>query len=328
MLTRRRLFQGVGAAWLAQNAHTAQAQTADYPSRSIRTLVPFSPGASDAQLRVLAQTLNEKLGQNLVIENKPGAGGAIALTEVKRSSADGYTVIYSGSSSLIVVPLLRPETDYRLSDFMPIGTMSGLPGILVARTNAPFSTIPELIKYATSNPEKVTFGSGGSGSASHVNTVAVEIAAKIRMQHIPFKGSADAITALLGQTVDVAFAIPPLVAAHIQSGGVIPLAITTPQRSEFFPKLPTFTESGVPFVDEEIYGLLAPSGTPDGVVAKLSSALGDSLASESFRKLVENTSSRVIKTTPIEFRKLLVEKDTYWKDLFSKNPDFIALLGR
>jgi len=258
----------VAAALLGQ---TAAAQ--EYPSKPIKFITPIAPGGlTDTLTRALGQRLSERVGQPVVVENRPGAGGLIGMDAAAKSAPDGYSIVmvYQGLAS--VNPILFKVPPYEtLRDFVPIAQVATFPMVLVVNASAPIGSMKELIEQARAKPGSMNYGSAGNATTSHLVMELFKRKAGVDMLHIPYKGEAPALTELLGGRVAVTFNSLPSVLGHIRSGRVRALAIATKERSRLVPDVPTITELGV--ADLEVpgwYGVLAPAGTPRPIVERLS----------------------------------------------------------
>ena len=258
----------VAAALLGQ---TAAAQ--EYPSKPIKFITPIAPGGlTDTLTRALGQRLSERVGQPVVVENRPGAGGLIGMDAAAKSAPDGYSIVmvYQGLAS--VNPILFKVPPYEtLRDFVPIAQVATFPMVLVVNASAPIGSMKELIEQARAKPGSMNYGSAGNATTSHLVMELFKRKAGVDMLHIPYKGEAPALTELLGGRVAVTFNSLPSVLGHIRSGRVRALAIATKERSRLVPDVPTITELGV--ADLEVpgwYGILAPAGTPRPIVERLS----------------------------------------------------------
>ncbi len=292
-----------------------------FPSKPIRIVVPYSPGGADTQMRALQPLLTPKLGQALVIENVPGAGGVVAANQVKAAPADGYTLFFTGTAALTMVPNLRKDLTYGLADFVPVGNMTGTPNVVGARADLPYKSMKELIAYARANPGKVNMGSAGTGTLTHVVGAAVQTAGNVTFTHVPFKGVADAVNAMLGGSIDVVHGLPGVMMPHFKSGKLRPLAMTGSSRYEFLPEVPTLSESGVDFIDTSRFGLFAPKGLPQPVLARLAGALEQAVKDPEYKVLMEKISTGVLYHSPKEYQAVLEDESRRWAALIG-NPKF------
>jgi tripartite-type tricarboxylate transporter receptor subunit TctC len=244
---------------------------ADYPSKPLRLIVPFSPGGgTDTLGRVINQKLSEALGQQVVMDNRPGAGANIGAEIAAKSAPDGYTLLMVTISHAINASLYS-KLNYNLAtDFAPITLLATTPHILVVHPSVPAKSVRELIALAKASPGKLDYGSSGSGSSAHLAAALFGNMAGVKMNHIPYKGGGPAVIALIGGEVSVGFPTMPSVIQHVKSGKLRGLAVTTAQRSPSTPDLPTMDAAGVPGYEMgSWYGLLAPAGTPKEIIARL-----------------------------------------------------------
>lgn len=274
----RHFLRGLLAAgMLAAASNAAQAQ-ADYPTRPVKLLVPFAPGgATDVLGRLLATGLGEKLGQPVVVENKPGASTVIAASVVAKTPPDGHTLLLGASTTLTLNPAIRASLSYDpLRSFTPIGMVADMGLVLVANEALPGKTLKDIVALAKADPDKLSYGSFGTGSSVHFGGEMLKSAAGIRMVHVPFNGSAPSLTALMGGQVQVAVDTVVATAPLIKAGRVRPIAVLSAQRLPALPQVPTVAESGYPgFEMGTWFALLAPAGLPPAVQQKLEKALAE-----------------------------------------------------
>ncbi|GAC1604409.1 MAG: tripartite tricarboxylate transporter substrate binding protein [Ramlibacter sp.] len=274
-ISRRRLAP-VLFAGLALMAAIAQAA---YPDRPVRLVVGFPPGGSDISARIVAQKLSQLWGQQVVVENRAGAAGNIGADSVARAAPDGYTLLLCVNSYTINTTVYRTLSWDLLRDFAPVGRYAASPLVVVVNDKAPVKTIAELLAYAKANPGKLNYGSAGTGTAPHL---AVELFAQktgLALTHVPYKGSAPSVTALMADEVQFSFGALSAFDSFIKAGRLRPLAVTTATRSSQLPDVPTMREAGIADFDVDIwYGLLAPAKTPEAVIRKLSDDLRKVLA--------------------------------------------------
>ena len=271
MFSRRRLLQwsALGPAMLPL-AYPAWAQA--FPSRPIKLIAPWPVGgAIDALCRALGAKLGDRLGQPVVTENRPGAGSMLGVTAGARATPDGYTLVMAGSSSLAIGPTIYKKLPFDpVKDLIPIALVARIPMVLVVHPSLPVKSVADLLSYAKENPGKLNFGSGGPGSAHHLVTEMFRGMAGIELTHIPYNGSAPAMNDVVAGHIQMLFSDPLPAPPQIKAGTVRALGVSSIQRWEILPDLPTIAESGVPQFDAVPWGLLAaPAGTPKEIVAKL-----------------------------------------------------------
>ncbi|WP_161600905.1 Bug family tripartite tricarboxylate transporter substrate binding protein [Teichococcus oryzae] len=252
-----------------------------YPARSVTLVEGFVPGGgSDIVARLLASRLRDDFGQPVVVENKPGASGTIAAQGVIRAAADGYTMMIASPSTLVVVPKATANPPYdSLRDMTPILQVASVPQVVVVPAKSPFRTLGELITYARANPGKLNYASSGIGAAQHLAAELLSRAAGVKMTHVPYRGSGQAMTDLIAGQVDLNVDTLPSNLPHIKSGAMRALAVTTPERVEWLPDVPTVAESGFPGFERTLwYMIVAPAGLPAPIVERWVSALNKALA--------------------------------------------------
>src|SRR3954451_25127909 len=261
------MFIRIAALALTVCAFAAPAKAADYPDHAIKIIVPFAAGGgTDVLARIIAQHLNSKWGQPLVVENQPGASGAIGTRAVMKAPPDGYTLLMASTGALMTVSSSDGAFDVN-QVLAPIVIGAAPPYLLVVNPKLPVQSTADLIRLAKERPEGLTFGSSGVGAASHLSAVLFGSDAGIKLLHIPYKGTGPAVTDLLGARIDLMFAPGPVVQQLVQSGQLKALGVTDTKRSRFYPDVPTVAESGVPgYESVGWFGLLAPAGTPPEIV--------------------------------------------------------------
>jgi len=273
MFNRRDILQILGAsAGLAPLTGWPQ----NYPSRPIKVIIPFPPGGpTDILGRIVAQKLGERLGQNVVIDNKPGASGMIGADMVAKSPPDGYTLLVNASLHVINPSLYEKSRYDAIADFTPLSNLADVPLVLVVNAKTPVQNVKELIAWIKSSKTPVNFASSGNATAPHLAGEAFKVAAGIEnMQHIPYKGSSPALTDLIGGQVQLMFDSLPSSQSFIKAGTLKAIAVTTLRRSTALPNIPTIAESGLPgFNISTWYGMWAPASTPSAIVEKLSSEI-------------------------------------------------------
>ena len=278
MKTLTRIAALLGAfAFVAGTIGDGYAQA--YPNRSIRVIIPFSPGGStDTITRPLAQKLTTSLGQSVVIDNRPGAGGNIGMDQVAKASPDGYTLLMAAGSIAINPSLYKKMPFDVVKDLDPIILVCVVTQLTVVHPSLPVKSVKELIALAKSRPGELNFASAGTGTSTHLAGELFKTMAKIDMVHIPCKGSGAAMPALLGGQVSLMFANMPGTIQHVQGGRLRLLAVNTEKRSPLLPNVPTVSESGIRgFESSTFFGLLAPAGTPKEIIARMNSELDKAL---------------------------------------------------
>ena len=283
-------------------AATAFAQP--YPSKPIHLIVPFPPGGgNDTVARALAQQLGPDLGQPVVIDNRPGAGGSVGAELAARAPADGYTLFLGGVGSHAVNPNLHAKLPYdAVKDFAPITLVASAPSVLVVNPGVPARTIDEFTAFARANPGKLNYASNGNGSAAQLAAAMYESMAGVKMVHVPYKGIAPAMTDLMSGEVQLMFGTIVALVPHIQSGKLRALAVTSTKRSALLPEVPTLAESGLPeYQAGSWYGILAPAGTPREVIERLHGAIVKALRQPEVAKRLAAEGAEVIGSTPDEF---------------------------
>ncbi|VCU70887.1 Tripartite tricarboxylate transporter family receptor [Pigmentiphaga humi] len=268
-----------------------QSVHAAYPDRPIRLIVPSPPGdGSDTLARNMSKAMSEFLGQSLVIENKPGAGGSIASDLAAKAAPDGYTVLLGNASTHAVTPGLYSKLPYDADKaFAAVSLLASAPNVLVVTPTLPVKTVGDFIAYAKANPGKLNVGSAGNGSLSHLSGILFNSMAGVDIAHVPYKGAAPAVTGVMGGEISALMINIPTVSQQIQSGKLRALAVSSLQRSPALPDVPTLDESGLKGYNTEAwFGLFVPAGTPEAVIAKLQSAADAALKNEAVLTNIRN----------------------------------------
>ena len=303
-------------------ATTSFAQTAaTFPNQSIRMVVPYPPGGpTDITARVVAAEMMKTLGQNVVIDNRPGASGMIGSEMVTKAAPDGYTLL-ANASIHVINPSVYPDMRFdAIKDFTPITQLAQVPLVLVVPANSPIKSVKDLVEYAKANPGKVNFGSAGSASAQHLAGESFKIAAGVQMQHIPYKGSAPALTDLAGGQLQLMFDSMPSATPMINSGKLRAIAVTTAMRAKARPDLPTIAESGFPGFDISTwYAYWAPKGTPADIVEKLSAAAAQALKNPEVIAKYEAMGAEPVGSTPAQFSVYVESEAKKWNDIVKKS---------
>ncbi|BBL23197.1 MULTISPECIES: Bug family tripartite tricarboxylate transporter substrate binding protein [Comamonas] len=312
--SRRHGLKMLAAAATLAVAGGAAAQGA-FPSKPINIIVPFSAGGTtDILARIVGQYLGEELGQPVIIDNRPGAGGNIGGMAAARSAADGYTLFMGTVGTHAINQSLYSKMPFDpIKDFAPLSRVATVPNLLVANPAQPFKNVKELIAYAKANPGKVNFGSSGSGSSVHLSGELFKSMTKVDMVHVPYKGSAPAMTDLLGNQISVMFDNMPSAIQHVRSGKLRPIAVTTAKRSRELPDVPTIAEAGVPgYEATSWFGLWAPVKTPADVQQKLHAALVKVLKNPAVIKKIEDQGGDVVIDTQAQFDAYIKSEAAKW----------------
>src|SRR3984893_5641983 len=310
----------IAALALACGAAGVHAQ--DYPSRPITLVVPYSAGGgNDVMARIVAEKMSRSLGQQIVIENKGGAGGSIATRQVAKSPPDGYTLGLGGTGTLAINPTLYANVGYDpRKDFEPVGLIATSALVVLVNPAVEAKTIPELIALAKREPGKLNYASAGTGSGIHLGAALLAYMAGITLTHIPYKGSAPALTDLLGGHVAIYLSSLPPAIGLVQDGKVRALAVTGPERSKIFPDLPTVAEAALPGYAAVLhYGIVAPAGTPKPIVDKLATALRVAIAAPNVQQRIAADGAEVMGMTPEEYAADIDREETKWSDVVRRS---------
>jgi tripartite-type tricarboxylate transporter receptor subunit TctC len=305
------LHLAAGAAVLPAMPFAAKAET--YPSRTVRIIVPTpAGGALDIIARLTGQWLTDHMGQSFVIENKPGAGTNIGVDFVAHAPADGYTLLLIPQSVTTNATLFQHLSFDFIRDIVPVSMLSNLPLVMLVNVDNPAKTVPEFIAWAKANPGKVNFGSGGTGSASHIGGELFKMTTGVDMLHVPYKGGAPAITDLMGGQIQVYFSPLPESIAVVKGGKVRALAVTTAKRAASLPDVPTVGESVPGFEIGTWQGIGAPKGTPADIVAALNKEINAGLADEKIKARLAQMGSEPNPMSPEQFKKQVVDETAKW----------------
>jgi tripartite-type tricarboxylate transporter receptor subunit TctC len=297
---------------------SGDARAQSFPNRTITLVIPFTPGGSTSIVgRVIADRMSQLLGESIVVDNRPGAGGTVGTKLVAKSEPDGYTLLLGYTGTLAIGPSLYKNVGYDpRTDFAPIGLIGHAPNTLVVHPSFPAKTVAELIAYAKAHPGQVNFGSAGVGTVSHICGEYFAQAAGITLVHIPYKGTAPALTDVLGGHIPMAFAPIPAAHANVSGGLLRALAVTSAGRSTLLPDVPTISESGLPGFDISLYyGLVAPAGTPRAVIDKLNKELQTALASEDVKKQLAQDGTEITPGTPEDYAAFIDKDEKKWSQL-------------
>lgn len=316
MMRRHSLTLLLSTALMAVPA--AQAADPAYPTRPITMVVPFTPGGStDIIARGISKQLGELLGQPIVIENRPGAGGIIGLQYAKGMAADGHTLVMGAIGTFGANATLYSRLPYDpINDFQPISLLAAVPNVLAVNPNKlDVKNVAELIKAAKANPNGIDYASGGNGSAAHLAMEYFKLRADIKLQHVPYKGTAPALNDLIGGVTSVVLTGYPPLSPHLQQGRLRPIAVASAKRLPKLPDVPTIAETpGLEgFEAGQWYGLLTNAGTPRYVVDRLAKAVHQALASEETRKIFANEGLEPLSNTPDEFAQYIKDQIQLWR---------------
>jgi tripartite-type tricarboxylate transporter receptor subunit TctC len=302
-------------------AAASMAPAQDYPTRPITLVVPYAAGGgNDVMARTVAEKMSRTLGQNVVVENRAGAGGSIATRAVAKAAPDGYTLVIGGTGTLAVNPTLYENVGYDpRKDFAPVGLIGMGQLIVLVNPNVPARTIPELIALAKKEPGKLSYASAGIGSGIHLGAVLFEQMADIKLTHVPYRGTGPALTDLIGGHVQIYFSSIPSAIGIAKEGKVRPLAVTGPKRSPVFPDLPTVAEAALPGFEAVLhYGVVAPAGTPRPVIQKLSAALREAVMAPDTKERMAADGTEPLPSTPEEYAADIDKEETKWSAIVRK----------
>ena len=317
-LSRRKLMRlAAGAALLPALTRIARAQA--YPTRPVRIVSGFPPGGvNDTYARMIAQWLSERLGQQFIVENRPGAGGNLAAESVVRAAPDGYTLLLATSADVWNATLYG-NLKFKFSrDIAPVATMARGPGVLVVHPSLPTKSVPELIAYAKSNPGKISMASAGIGSAPHMYWELFRSLSGVEMLHVPYRGGGPAMVDLLGGQVQAYFATGASSTEHIRAGKLRPLAVTTATRVAVLPDVPAMAEF-LPAYEASIFvAIAAPHGTPADVVDKLHHEINLALADPRIMQRIAELADTPLPLSTAEFGKLIADKTEKWATVIRK----------
>ncbi len=302
-------------------AAAALAQPSAYPSKPIRLIVPFAPGGSSSIVaRAFSTEMSKGLGQQFVVENKPGAGGNIAMEEVAKAEPDGYTLIIGHVGTLAMNPYMFENLPYDANkDFRPVSLFAKVPTIFVVHESVPVKNLREFVALAKKEPGMLNYGSAGNGSAGHLAIEYLKLVSGIDIQHVPYKGTGpNLIDLVAGRTQFSAAGTPPFM-PHVKSGKLRVVAVGTTRRLPILPDVGTVAEQGYPgFETSQWYGLNAPAKTPDAVVNRLAAESAKAARSEALEKQLEPDSAEAVGSTPKEFAAYIAAEQTRWKEVVQK----------
>jgi tripartite-type tricarboxylate transporter receptor subunit TctC len=295
---------------------------AEYPDHAIKMIVPFAPGGgTDVLARIIAQNLNSKWGQPVVVENQPGASGAIGTRAVMSAAPDGYTLLMASTGALMAVSAsAEGNGPFDVNQYLsPIAIGAAPPYLLVASPNLPVKTTADLIRYAREKPEGLTFGSSGVGAASHLSGLLFASQTGIKMLHVPYKGTGPAVTDLLGGRIDVMFAPGPVVQQFVQSGQLKALGATDIKRSKFYPDVPTVADTVPGYESVGWFGLLGPAKMPPDIVKTINEVVVTAMQTREFRDHLATLGAEPRLQTPEEFGRYINADVAKWTKIVRDN---------
>ena len=314
--TLLRMLLAFGAAALS----AAGAQAADeYPNRPIRVVVPYATGGADSYIRPLQPTLQAKHGITLVIDSVTGAGGTIGATQVKRSVADGYTLLFCGSGALTIAPRLQ-GANVALADFSPVLNLVTIPYIVAVRKEAALQSGRDFVEFVKRNPDRMNYGSPGVGSAPHLAMEVIAERLGTRITHVPFSGIATAVQALLGGHIEAVIGAPSNVMPQVRAGRLAALGVTSKERFALIPQLPTLLEAGADVDVTTHFGFFAPKGTPQPVIDKLAAAVREAAREPAFAAAMEAMVTKLDILSGSEQAKSLAAEAAYFAPAIDKLP--------
>ncbi|HET9902810.1 MAG TPA: tripartite tricarboxylate transporter substrate binding protein [Xanthobacteraceae bacterium] len=310
---------GCAAALVAMfGASTMATGAADYPNRPITLVLGFAPGGpSDVLARIVSRKMEQSLGQPVVIDNRPGASGAVASQAVARAAPDGYTLLLASSSMLSINPQMYNNLGYDpVKDFQPISILGTQPSVIYVNPKFEAKSLAELIAYAKSNPGKLNFATGGKATPQHLAGELLALKAGIKITHVPYKGTGPALQDVIAGHVPVGISAAAPVVSNVKGGNIRPLAVTTAARTAILPDVPSVAEQGFPGFDANAWhSIVAPARTPPDVVKKLHGAIVGALTDPSTRKQLEELGLDVVGNTPEEFRATLLADLPRWAEI-------------
>lgn len=297
----------------------AAAQT--YPARAIRLIIPFAPGGTnDIVGRVIAQKLGEVVGQQVIPDNRGGAGGTIGMEVAAKSPPDGYTIVIGHIGTLAVNPTLYSKLPYDpIRDFDPVTLVSKLPNLMAVNPTVPARTVAQFIALAKAQPGKLSYGSGGTGGAGHLATEYFKLLTQTSMVHVPYRGTGLAVIDVVSGQLDMVMAGVPAIVPHTRTGKLRALGVSGPARLSILPEIPTMSESGAQgYEATQWYGILMPAGAPKSVVTTLHNGLGKALASPAVKERFAADGAEPFMTTPEEFTAFMKREIARWAPVIRK----------
>jgi tripartite-type tricarboxylate transporter receptor subunit TctC len=313
MKLHRRKFLAFAGAVAASAALPRRASAQDYPARPVRIVAGFAAGGGvDITARLIGQWLAERLGQQFVTENRPGAGGNIGTEAVVNAAADGYTLLLATVPNAVNASLYEKLNFNFIRDIAPIAGIIRVPMVILLNPSVPATTVPEFIGYAKANPGKINMASAGNGSAPHMAGELFKMMAGVNLVHIPYRGQGPALTDLLGGDVQVLFATAPGTTDYIRTGKLRALAVTSAARAEVLPELPTVADFVPGYEASQWYGLAAPKNTPAEIVARLNREINACIADPGMKARLAAIGGEPLPGSPAEFGRLIAEETDKW----------------
>jgi len=313
----RRLTSFATAAVLAVAAPLAYSA---WPDKPIRLVVPYGPGgSSDVIARLVAHEMGKTLGQTLIVDNKAGASGIVAMQDVARAAPDGYNIVLGHVGTLAVNPAMFPKLPYGPDDFAPVALLAKVPMVFAVSAKVPAQTLSEFVSLAKARPGKLNYGSAGNGSAGHLAFEMLKVATNIDVMHVPYKGTGAQLTDLIAGNIDAASAGPPGLIAHAKAGKIKIIASGSPQRLAALPNVPTVAELGyLGFDSSQWFGILAPAKTPPEIIARLHDAAVKALSGAAVSARLEEDGTAASPMTPSEFSSFIKSERDRWGALVRK----------
>ena len=309
-----RTIAALVACFLCSAIVPSHAQTAGYPSRTVRVIIPFSAGgAPDVLLRMVAQKLSEKWGQAVVVENRPGGNTLTGTVAATKSAPDGYTLLLAADQTFVLNPLLYATLPYTMKELDPIVLMASIPHMLAVANKVPASNVSELVALAKAKPDTMTYGTTGPGTIQRIATEYFASIAGIKLVQVPYRGANETTTAILAGEIDMTINGMSNILPHIPGGKLKVLAISTPTRHRLAPNVPTMQEAGVTgYTSQGAFGLFAPAGTPREIRDKVHTDVSQILGSPDMKKALEDRSFVVDNLGPAEFGKMIAQETEKW----------------
>ena len=313
MKLHRRKFLHLAAGAPALLAVSRMAWAQGYPSRPVRIIVPFAAGAvNDLTARLIGQWLSEHLGQQFLIENRAGGGGNIGIEAVVRAPADGYTLLVVGTTAAINATLFEKLNYNFIRDIAPVASIVRVPHVMQVNPSLPVTTVPEFLAYAKANPGRISMGSGGNGSPAHVIGEHFKMMTGVNLVHVPYRGGAPALTDLIGGQIQVAFVDMAASTEYVRTGRLRALAVTTANRADTLPDIPTMGEFVPGFEGSQWVGLSAPKNTPIEIIVTLNAEINAGLADPKLKERLADLGGIPLPGTPADFGKLIVNETEKW----------------